>query len=187
MSKNFLFTDFEPILKLGHKNFGENRVQEAYSKWRALIDSDNEIKLHMLGKVQSNKVLDVVNLFDYVHSLDSEKLAEKFSLEESKQNKNLKYFIQINIANEKQKSGIDINEIENFFNLCKNKLSLNIIGLMCLPPVNQDPVPYFAKLRELASRIQVKDLSMGMSNDYLLALEQGSTFIRIGSKIFGNR
>ena len=168
-------------------HFGENKVQEALEKWTDIKQSFNHIQLHMIGKLQSNKVKFVVPLFDYIHSLDSLKLAEKISTEQKKINKKLKIFIQINIGNEDQKSGINEDQLENFYKNCVHKLNLDIIGLMCLPPKNEDTKNYFLKMKNLAKKIEVNELSMGMSNDYLDAAKTGSTFLRIGSKIFGKR
>ena len=187
VSKTFSQEHINPILNLEHKHFGENRVQEALVKWRRLIDHDNEIKLHMLGKVQSNKVSDVVSLFSYVHSLDNIKLADKFSSEEIKAKKKLNYFIQINIGNEKHKTGVAIDKATKFIDYCRSKLKLNVIGVMCLPPFGIDPLIFFIKLHEIAKENFLKELSMGMSHDYLLAIKNGATYVRVGSAIFGER
>jgi len=162
-------------------------VQEAVEKWTDIKKSSNHIQLHMIGKLQSNKVKFVVPLFDYIHSLDNLKLAEKISIEQKKINKKIKIFIQINIGNEDQKSGIQENELENFHKRCVQELDLNIIGLMCLPPKDENSENYFLKMEKLAKKIEVNELSMGMSDDYLNAAKSGSTFLRIGSKIFGQR
>ncbi len=174
-----------PLISYGHKDFGENKVQEAVDKWTE-IKKKNKISLHMLGKLQTNKVKSAISLFDYIHSLDSEKLALKISNEQKKLNKSLKIFIQVNVGNEKQKSGIDQNEIIDFYTYCK-KINLNIIGLMCIPPANSDPVQFFKEMKNLNSKINLNELSMGMSGDYLTATENSSTYLRIGTSIFGNR
>ena len=165
----------------------EYAVQEALEKWQPIKQDFKHLQLHMIGKLQSNKVKFVVGLFDYIHSLDSLKLAKKISEEQKKFKKKLKIFIQINIGNESQKSGIDQAELNEFHKICINELELDIIGLMCLPPQNGDTKKYFSKMKSLAERIDVKELSMGMSNDYLEAAKYGATYLRIGSKIFGNR
>ncbi len=178
--------DIKPLINFGHIHFGENKVQEAVNKWQDIKNSSNTIKLHMIGKLQTNKVKDVIPIFDYIHSLDNLKLAEKISKEQQKKNKYLKIFIQINIGNEKQKNGIMIDNLKNFYNICVNDLNLNIVGLMCIPP--QDNVEtYFKKMKFLKDEIKLSELSMGMSGDYMKAVDHGSTFLRIGSKIFGER
>lgn len=187
VSKTYPLSYIKPLIDYGHLDFGENKVQEAVNKWSKILSELNNLKLHMLGKIQTNKVHDVVNLFSYVHSLDSEKLVVKLSKAEKDLSKKLKYFIQINIGSEIQKSGIQIQELKNFLNFCKKENNLNIIGLMCLPPVETDPVKYFLQLRNMAHENNFYELSMGMSNDYKAAVENGSTYIRIGSKIFGAR
>ena len=185
VSKTFSMEKIKPLLDLGHTDFGENRVQEAFEKWQNFKNKD--INLHLIGKLQTNKVKVAVELFDFIHSLDSEKLANKISLEQKKINRNLKIFIQINLGNEDQKAGIDPKNVENFFNYCKNNLSLNIIGTMCLPPFGEKPEQYFKQLEEINQTLNLKELSMGMSEDYLLAIRYHSTYLRIGSKIFGKR
>lgn len=187
VSKTFPMTEIEPLLKYGHHHFGENKIQEAINKWTNVKNDFENVKLHMIGKLQSNKAKFLLPLFDYLHSLDNIKLAEKISNEQQKQKKRIKIFIQVNIGNELQKNGIQLNELENFYNICTNKLDLNIIGLMCLPPDKEDAKPYFKKMKELNQLLGLKELSMGMSSDYLDAIELGSSFVRIGSKIFGNR
>jgi len=187
VSKTYPLSYIKPLIDFGHLDFGENKVQEALNKWSKILSELTNLKLHMLGKIQSNKAHDVVSLFSYVHSLDSEKLVLKLSKAEKDLSKKLKYFIQINIGSEVQKSGIQINELKNFLNFCKKENNLNIIGLMCLPPIETDPVKYFLQLRNMAHENNFYELSMGMSNDYKAAVENGSTFIRIGSKIFGAR
>ena len=187
VSKTYPLSYIKPLIDFGHFHFGENKVQEALNKWPQLLSELTNLKLHMLGKIQTNKAHDVVSLFSYVHSLDSEKLVLKLSKAEKDLSKKLKYFIQINIGSEMQKSGIQINELKNFLDFCKKENNLNIIGLMCLPPIETDPVKYFLQLRNMAYENNFYELSMGMSNDYKVAVENGSTFIRIGSKIFGTR
>ena len=187
VSKTYPLSYIKPLIDFGHLDFGENKVQEALNKWSKILSELTNLKLHMLGKIQTNKVHDVVSLFSYVHSLDSEKLVLKLSKAEKDLSKKLKYFIQINIGSEFQKSGIQINELKNFLNFCKKENNLNIIGLMCLPPIETDPVKYFLQLKNMAHENNFYELSMGMSNDYKVAVENGSTFIRIGSKIFGAR
>ena len=187
VSKTFQKEDIIPLIDFGHLDFGENKVQEASNKWADLKSSYKKINLHMIGKLQTNKVKNVIPLFDYIHSLDSLKLAKKISEEQKKITKYLKIFIQINIGNEPQKNGIDPEEINEFYKECKNKLNLNIVGLMCIPPQNNSVKSFFLKMREMNNSLGLNELSMGMSSDYLEAVEVGATFIRIGSKIFGNR
>ena len=179
--------DILPLINHGHIHFGENKVQEGLKKWTDIKSNFTNIKLHMIGKLQTNKVKYVVPFFDYIHSLDSLKLAEKISNEETKKNKKLKIFIQINLGNEDQKSGISINNLDNFYNKCTKELELNIIGLMCLPPNDQNSSVYFSKMEELKNKINLSDLSMGMSHDYIDAIKYRSTYLRIGTKLFGNR
>lgn len=187
VSKTFNLNHILPIINFGHEHFGENKVQEAKSKWRDIVVKNSSIKLHMLGKLQSNKVDEAINVFNYIHSLDSEKLANKLYGAEKKFNKKLKYFIQINLSKESQKSGIQESEILNFLNYSNRELKLDIVGLMCIPKINENATKYFIKLYNMAKELKLKDLSMGMSNDYLEAVKNGSTFIRIGSSIFGKR
>jgi len=187
VSKTFKIDQIMPLINFGHKHFGENKVQESLEKWMPELLNEKKIQLHMLGKLQSNKVDEAVRIFSYVHSLDNEKLALKLSAAEKKINKNLIYFIQVNIASEPQKSGIAINCADDFIKFCVNDLKLNIGGLMCLPPINADPVPYFKKLNLIGKKNNLKDLSMGMSQDYLQAINFGATYLRIGSNIFGER
>ena len=187
VSKTFSMKDILPLINHGHIHFGENKVQEAIEKWSSIKDDFQHIKLHMIGKLQTNKVKNVIPLFDYIHSLDSLKLAEKISNEEKKKNKKLKIFIQINIGNEDQKSGISIDGLSNFYNICTKELDLNIIGLMCLPPNNDNSSIYFSKMVELSKNINLENLSMGMSQDYIEAIKYKSTYLRIGSKVFGSR
>ena len=185
--KTFPLTQVMPLINHGHIHFGENKVQEAIEKWLDIKNNFENIKLHMVGKLQTNKVKHVIPLFDYIHSLDNLKLAEKIANEQSKKNKKVKIFIQINIANESQKSGIQKEKIENFYKVCHEDLGLNIIGLMCLPPKNISDEIYFSEMFNLSRKIKLTGLSMGMSSDYLNAIKYRSTFLRIGSKIFGNR
>jgi len=187
VSKTFPFNEIEPLINNGHIHFGENKVQEAIEKWSNIKSSFEHLKLHMIGRLQTNKVKYVVSLFDYIHSLDSVKLAEKISIEQKKINRNLKIFIQINIGNEEQKSGIDKKSLKDFYEKCTKEFELNIIGLMCIPPQDGEIRSYFKNMAELNESIGLKDLSMGMSSDYLDAIDYGATFIRIGSMIFGNR
>ena len=183
VSKTFKIDHISHLINHGHMHFGENKVQEALEKWEEIKKKNDKIKLHLIGKLQTNKVKFAVKLFDYIHSLDSEKLAKKIA---SFDNKNLKIFIQVNIGNEDQKSGINLNDLFEFYNYCK-KLELNIIGLMCIPPLHGDTKIYFKKMLELKKKYSFNELSMGMSSDYLNALDFEASFIRIGSSIFGNR
>ena len=176
-----------PLINHGHQHFGENKVQEAISKWSKLKAENENIKLHMIGKLQSNKAKDAVKLFDYVHSLDSKKLADNLAKHEKNLNKNLKYFIQVNVGNEIQKSGIPVGEVDPFYNYCKNEIKLNILGLMVIPPNDNYTEKYFKSLNELNKSLALQDLSMGMSADYMQAINYGATFVRIGSSIFGLR
>jgi len=187
VSKTFPINKILPLIEHGHTDFGENKVQEAIEKWTDIKKKYHLIKLHMIGKLQTNKVKFAINLFDYIHSLDNFKLAKKISDEQKKNNKKPKIFIQINIGNESQKSGINPIELNEFYNNCINELDLDIIGIMCLPPNDNKGDFYFKKMSELIQRISANELSMGMSNDYLEAFNSGATFLRIGSKIFGNR
>ena len=175
----------KPLLEYGHKDYGENKVQEANEKWHE-IKKIKKINLHLIGGLQSNKVKVAVKLFDYIHSLDSIKLANKIAVQEKELQKKIKLFIQVNIGNEKQKSGVDKKELSEFYDYCK-KLDLNIIGLMCIPPFDESSEKYFKEVQELNNKLKLKELSMGMSSDYINAIENGSTQIRIGSNIFGNR
>jgi len=187
VSKSFPMSEILPLINHGHINFGENKVQESLEKWSSIKEDFEHIKLHMIGKLQTNKVKYVIPLFDYIHSLDTLKLAEKISNEQIKKNKKLKIFIQINIGNESQKSGILIDQLENFYKKCTNDLGLSIVGLMCLPPKNSNMSNYFSTMKKLSNKINLSDLSMGMSNDFLDAAINGATYLRIGTKIFGNR
>ena len=187
VTKSFNLEKINPLLKIGHLDFGENRVQEAISKWSPILKTNSDINLHLLGHLQSNKVSEAVSLFNFVHSLDSEKLAIKFKEAESNINRQLRYFIQVNIGKETQKHGIPISEVTNFLNFCRNEAHLNIIGLMCIPPISASSSNYFSQLKELSILNKLSELSMGMSNDYMEAVKCGATFIRVGSAIFGKR
>ncbi len=187
VSKTFSLEYISPLLEYGHNDFGENKVQEAIEKWSKIKEKNSNLKLHMIGKLQTNKVKQAVALFDYIHSLDSHKLAKKISNEQNKIGKKIKLFIQINIGDENQKNGIKIAELKYFYNQCIDVYDLDIIGLMCLPPVNIDPSKYFEKMMHLSKELGLKNLSMGMSSDYIIALKYNADFLRIGSKIFGNR
>jgi pyridoxal phosphate enzyme (YggS family) len=175
------------IIKQGHKDFGENKVQEAVFKWKNLLLHKEDLNLHLIGKLQSNKANEAFNIFKYIHTLDNEKLAKLFNKFESDGKRKIKYFIQVNVGNEIQKNGISASLLKEFVNFCKFDLKLDIIGLMCIPPVSLDSNFYFQELSKLAKDNNLKDLSMGMSNDYISAIENGSTFVRIGSGIFGER
>ena len=187
VSKTFPINEILPLIEYGHEHFGENKVQEAIVKWSDLKLKNKKINLHLIGKLQSNKVKNAVKIFDYIHSLDNIKLANKIAVEQKKINKSLKLFIQINIGNEDQKNGLMPDNLKNFYNQCINELNLNIIGLMCIPPQTGNMRDYFNKMLELKNSVGLKDLSMGMSNDYLEAANCGASFLRIGSKIFGER
>ena len=187
VSKTFLISHIKPIIDIGHVHFGENRVQESITKWSNLLKINKQIKLHLIGKLQTNKVSEAINHFSFIHTLDSEKLALKISKEENNFNKRLDYFIQINIGNEKQKSGISIEDSSKFIKFCQRELKINVIGLMCLPPMGEIPKKYFLNLKNIADINQLYNLSMGMSNDYVEALECGANYLRIGSAILGDR
>ena len=187
ISKTFPIQDIYPIINHGHNHFGENKVQEALEKWAEIKKDFKNLKLHMVGKLQTNKVKYAIELFDYIHSLDNLKLAEKISAEQIKKKKKLKIFIQVNIGDEEQKSGISPEKVEEFYDKCVQDLNLDIIGLMCLPPNDKNSNLYFAKMKSLKEKISVPELSMGMSGDYLEAINNGATFVRIGSKLFGDR
>tara|TARA_B100001741_G_scaffold255384_1_gene217856 strand:+ start:159 stop:800 length:642 start_codon:yes stop_codon:yes gene_type:complete len=186
VSKTFPIDKITPLIKHGHVHFGENKVQEAVQKWSEVKKTNNNIKLHLIGKLQTNKVKFVLPLFDYIHSLDSIKLAEKISIEQKKKEFKPKIFIQVNIGNENQKNGVSINELESFYKECKKNYNLDIIGLMCIPPIDNTS-KFFSKMLELNNLLNLSDLSMGMSSDYLEALNFKATFVRIGSLIFGER
>ena len=186
VSKTFKIDHIMPLINHGHQDYGENKVQEATEKWTEIKKENKNIKLHLIGGLQTNKVRNAIQLFDYIHSLDSKKLADKISYQQKEQNVDSKIFIQVNLGKEEQKSGIPEEELLDFYKYCKN-LNLNIIGLMCIPPFNQDSTKYFSRMQELNKKIGLKELSMGMSGDYLNAIKYGSTFVRIGSDIFGQR
>tara|TARA_B100000686_G_C16744439_1_gene948553 strand:+ start:80 stop:745 length:666 start_codon:yes stop_codon:yes gene_type:complete len=187
ITKTFSIEKVLPLIEIGHIHYGENKIQEAENKWIDVKKNYPNLKLHMVGKLQSNKAKKAVDLFDYIHSLDSSKLAKKISQYENEINKKTKLFIQINLAEESQKSGILINDLAEFYNFCVKDLSLNIIGLMCLPPFNTDTKKYFEILAKASSKYNLSDLSMGMSDDYVKAVYCGSTFLRLGTTIFGKR
>ena len=187
VSKTFALDHVQPLIDHGHIHFGENKVQEATSKWTEKKKENQNLKLHMIGKLQTNKAKDAVKLFDYIHSLDSQKLADSLAKYETNLNKNLKYFIQVNIGNEIQKSGIPIGELDPFYNYCKNEINLNILGLMVIPPNDNNPEKYFKTMNEMNKSLGLQELSMGMSADYIKAIDYGSTFVRVGSSIFGER
>ena len=186
VSKTFKIDKILPLINHGHTDYGENKVQEAIEKWTEVKKENLNIKLHMIGKLQTNKVKFAVKLFDYIHSVDNEKLAKKISEESKKINKKLKIFIQVNIGEENQKSGIKKNQINNLVSFCRSS-NLDLVGLMCIPPVNIDPSEYFHEMNELNRSFGFSELSMGMSSDYLLASQNSATFLRIGSSIFGQR
>ena len=186
VSKTFGIDHIKPLIEYGHTHYGENKVQEAQEKWSYIKEKNEKIKLHLIGRLQTNKVKVAVKLFDFIHSLDSKKLADKISIQQKEQNLKVKLFIQVNIGEEKQKSGILKNEVYDFYQYCKS-LDLNILGLMCIPPFNQNSSKYFSEMSNLSKKLQLKELSMGMSNDYINAIENNSTYIRVGSNIFGER
>ena len=186
VSKTFEINHIYPLIKHGHLHFGENKVQEAIEKWTNVKAQNKNISLHLVGKLQSNKIKLALKIFDYIHSLDTEKLANKISEEQTKIEKKPKLFIQVNIGNEEQKSGINPNDLRSFYKYCLSK-NLDIIGTMCLPPVSEDPEKYFMRMNYLNKSLGLNELSMGMSADYISAIENNSTFIRVGSKIFGER
>ena len=186
VSKTFPIENILPLIDYGHLHFGENKVQETLDKWTDIKNQNKDIKLHLIGRLQSNKVKIALKIFDYIHSLDSEKLANKIADEQKKQEKKLKIFIQVNIGNEDQKSGIKKENLINFYNFCKN-LNLDIIGTMCIPPNDEKTANYFFEMKQINQDLNFKELSMGMSGDYLEAIQNKATFVRIGSKIFGNR
>lgn len=187
VSKTHPIKDILPLINHGHINFGENKIQEAIEKWSDIKSDFPRLKLHMLGKVQTNKVKFLIPLFDYIHSLDNLKLAHKISQEQIKKNKKIKIFIQVNIGREEQKNGVDIENLENFYKECSLNLGLDIIGLMCLPPKSVTPSKFFFEMKKLSSQLNIADLSMGMSDDFVEAAQHGATYLRIGSKIFGDR
>ena len=186
VSKTFSIDQILPLIKHGHLHYGENKVQEAINKWSDVKLEYSDIKLHLIGKLQSNKTKLAVKLFDYIHSVDSEKIAKKIADEELKQNKKVKIFIQVNIGDENQKSGITKKNLNEFYSYCK-ELELDILGLMCIPPANIDPKFFFQEMKLLTKKLDLPELSMGMSSDYIEAAKNSATYLRIGSKIFGNR
>tara|TARA_B100001057_G_scaffold390451_1_gene398397 strand:- start:199 stop:849 length:651 start_codon:yes stop_codon:yes gene_type:complete len=187
VSKTFPIEHINPLIKYGHTDFGENKVQETLAKWTEQKKINQNLKLHMIGKLQSNKAKDAIKIFDYIHSLDNQKLADNLSKHQINLNKNLKYFIQVNIGNEIQKSGIPVSELDSFYDYCVNEIKLNIIGLMVIPPNDNNSEKYFKSLNELNKSLALENLSMGMSADYVEAIQYGATYVRIGSLIFGNR
>ena len=187
ISKTFSLDHIKPLIDFGHNHFGENKVQEAIAKWTDLKSKNKNLNLHMVGKLQSNKAKDAVKLFDYIHSLDNQKLADTLGKHQMTLKRNLNYFIQVNIANETQKSGIPVSQLDPFYYYCKNEINLNIVGLMVIPPNDNNAAKYFKSLNELNKSLALQDLSMGMSADYLEAIKYGATFVRIGSSIFGQR
>ena len=186
VSKTFKLNHILPLIEFGHTDYGENKVQEAIEKWSEIKSNNNKIKLHLIGKLQTNKVKISLKLFDFIHSLDNEKLARKISEEQKKQNLKPKLFIQVNIGNESQKNGIHIKKLDEFYNLCKD-LNLNVVGIMCIPPIDEDSEKSFLRMNYLKKKFNFEELSMGMSSDYLDAIKYNSTFLRIGSSIFGPR
>ena len=186
VSKTFKLEKILPLIEYGHLDYGENKVQEAIDKWSSIKLKNPNIRLHLIGRLQTNKVKHAIKIFDYIHSLDSMKLAKKIADEQDKQNKKLKLFIQVNIGDEQQKSGVNKNQIKDLIDFSK-KLDLNVIGLMCIPPINEKPEKYFKKIKLLNKEFNLEEISMGMSSDYLKAVENSSTYLRIGSSIFGNR
>ena len=187
ISKTFSLEKIKPLLDNGHVHFGENKIQEAESKWLEIKNLNKNLQLHMVGRLQSNKAKKAVKLFNFIHSLDSEKLALKLSQSEKELNKKTKLFIQVNLGEEPHKSGIYLKDLDNFYNYCTNDLLLNIIGLMCLPPVNLNSDKYFKILKKLAEKLNLKQLSMGMSSDFEKAIINGSTYLRLGTAILGER
>ena len=186
VSKTFSLDKILPLIEYGHLDYGENKVQEAIEKWTNIKLTKKDLKLHLIGKLQTNKVKQAIKIFDYIHSVDSEKLAKKIADEEDKQGKKIKIFIQVNIGDEDQKSGINKNQLSDFYQFCKT-LKLNVVGLMCIPPFDQDSKKYFEEMSVLNKKLNLNDLSMGMSSDYLEAINYSATYLRIGSSIFGNR
>jgi len=187
VSKTFTLEHINPLIRHGHLHFGENKVQEAIVKWSDSKKENPTIQLHMIGKLQSNKAKDAVKLFDYIHSVDNQKLADALSKHQLNLNKKINYFIQVNIGNEIQKSGIPVSELEAFYNYCVNEINLKILGLMIIPPVDENAEKYFKSLAEINKTLALEHTSMGMSSDYIEAVKYGSTFVRIGSSIFGSR
>ena len=187
VSKTFSLEHIMPLVQYGHKDFGENKVQEAEKKWTALKKTTNTLNLHMIGRLQSNKAKKAVEIFDYIHSLDNEKLAKELSKRQKEKEKSLGYFIQINLGSEEQKGGLEINDLKNFNDYCSKELSLSVLGLMAIPPNDKNPEKHFKKISELNKQFNFEHLSIGMSNDYLQAIKYGASHVRIGSAIFGSR
>ena len=187
VSKTFTLDYIKPLIEYGHTHFGENKVQEAKAKWSDQKKINKNLKLHMIGKLQSNKAKDAVKLFDYIHSVDNQKLADALAKHQLNLDRELEYFIQVNIGNEIQKSGIPVRELDSFYNYCVNEINLKIVGLMVIPPIDQNVEKYFKSLNELNKSLALENLSMGMSSDYVDAVKNGSTFVRVGSSIFGSR
>ena len=187
VSKTHSMEHIQPLLDYGHRVFGENKVQEAKQKWEKALSVVENLELHLIGKLQSNKAKDAVKIFHYIHSLDSTKLAEELSKYEKKLNLQRKYFVQVNVGEEKQKSGIITKDVSSFVDFCINEKKLNVLGLMCIPPFDLDPIPFFQIVSDLNKQLQLPLLSMGMSNDYIDAAKLGATHVRVGSKIFGAR
>ena len=187
ISKTFDLDHIKPLIDHGHNHFGENKVQEAIAKWKETKNLNQNLKLHMVGKLQSNKAKNAVEIFDYIHSLDSQKLADILSKSQKNLNKSLKYFIQVNIGNELQKSGISVSELDSFYTYCTQEIKLNIVGLMIIPPNDEQTTKYFKSTEEINNSLALNELSMGMSADYLEAIKYSATFVRIGSSIFGSR
>ena len=187
ISKTFSLEHIMPLIELGHDHFGENKVQEAETKWNKIKKEKNNLRLHMVGKLQSNKAKKAVEIFDYIHSLDSQKLADILSKSQDEINKSINYFIQVNIGNESQKAGIQYNEVDQFYTYCTKEKKMNIVGLMAIPPNDENTEKYFKSLSELNSSLGLKELSMGMSSDYMKAINYKATYLRIGSAIFGER
>ena len=186
VSKTFELSHIQPLIDYGHLTYGENKVQEAKGKWGGLLETNDNIELHLIGGLQTNKSKDAVKLFKYIHSVDREKLVDTLSIAEKNLNLKRKYFLQVNTGDEEQKSGINANNLLEFYNYCK-ELKLNIIGLMCIPPASEDSSNFFKEMKSLKKSLNLKDLSMGMSSDYLNAIEYEATYVRVGSKIFGSR
>ena len=187
VSKTFSLDHIMPLIEYGHIHFGENKVQEAVAKWTKIKEKKNNLKLHMVGKLQSNKARKAVEIFDYIHSVDSQKLADILSRSQNELNKSINYFIQVNLGNEQQKSGIPYSEVDAFYNYCTREKKMNILGLMAIPPKDDNTNKYFKSLSEQNLALGLKELSMGMSSDYMEALNYKATFLRIGSLIFGER
>ena len=187
VSKTFSLDHITPLIDYGHDHFGENKVQEAYSKWNLIKKKKINLKIHMVGKLQSNKAKKAVKIFDYIHSLDNQKLADILSKSQNAINKSISYFIQVNIGNESQKSGISYNDVDGFYNYCTKEKKMNIVGLMAIPPNDNNTDKHFKTISELNASLGLKELSMGMSSDYKLAVKHKATFLRIGSSIFGDR